>query len=150
MSSNIDPKSKYLNEIQKKSKPNMHLKFFVLNPDAEFIRVPIFSKFVPQKKIIPYRNTECTKPGCIYDITELETKFKNSMLNSYLTFTCHNCNNFIELKNFYLDATLNYMIEDVWKNYNTDDKIICENICIMRSGDWEPELPEYISEKFLR
>jgi len=132
-------------DLMRRQKKDYHVKFFQDDPTRQHITVPIFSKLGEKKKIIPFRNTDCSKPSCVYSIEDLIEKYKSSNYSTMHGFICYSCNKFIHLKNFFLDYTLNKMIEKIWEKHNRPDKIICKRITIMRDGHWEPNLPEYIS-----
>lgn len=139
----MDAEEKFTQRLLKRQKKNLHLKFFEENGDIQFIVVPVFTKHGPKKKILPYRNKNCVKPGCIYDLKELVEKYKNSMFSGYLQFICHTCRQLLDINDFYMDYTLKGMIDEVWQKHNREDRTICEGVTIMRDGHWEPNLPEY-------
>jgi len=143
----MNPEEKFKNDLMRRQKKDMHLKFFYEDPSRQYIKVPIFSKLSPKKHILPFRNTECLKPSCIYDIQDALDKFKDSQMSSMHGFICYYCNTFIELQKFCLDLTLKKIIDQVWERFNKINKIICNGVTIMRDGQWEPNLPEYLSKK---
>lgn len=142
----MDPLSKFRKELLHRQKKDMHLKYFNDDPHRQHMKVPIFSKLSAKKQIIPFRNVDCVKPGCIYDIEDLVEKYNASHMSSMHGFICHSCSTFVEMQRFYLDYTLRKMIEHIWEKYNKTDKIICDGVIIKRDGQWEPQLPEYLSE----
>lgn len=145
----MDPETKFKKELMHRQKKDMHLKFFQEDPSKQYIKVPIFSKLSPKKQILPYRNIECLKPTCVYDMQDLIDKFMNSQMSSMHGFICYSCNKFIELQKFYLDLTLRKMVDHIWEKFNKPDKVICNGVTIMRDGHWEPNLPEYLSNTML-
>ena len=143
----MDPEELFKKEVTRRQQKDMHLKFFKDDPSRQYINVPIFSKLSAKKHIIPCRNIECLKPTCVYDMSDLKEKFVNSNMSSLHGFICYSCNTFIELKKFCLDYTLKKMVDMIWEKFNKTDKIICNAVTIMRDGHWEPNLPEYLSNK---
>jgi len=84
---------------------NMHMKFFEESM-LDYITVPIITKFSGNKPIVPFRNKKCSKPECVFDIDELVSKFRETMLNSSHRFICFYCKKLIDFADFFLDETL--------------------------------------------
>lgn len=142
--------NEFRKDLMRRQKKDYHVKFFQDDPSRQYIVVPIFSKLAEKKQITPFRNTECSKPGCVYSVDELIEKYKASNYSSMHGFICYSCNKFINLKSFFLDYTLKKMIDHIWEKHNKPDKIICKRVTIMRDGHWEPNLPEYLSKTSVR
>lgn len=142
----MDPEEKFKRTLLHSQKKDMHLKFFRDDPSRQYVIIPIFSKLSPKKQITPFRNIECLKPTCVYDLQDLIEKFKGSQMNSLSGFICYSCNTFVELQNFYLDYTLKKMIDHIWDKFNRTNKVVCNGVTVMRDGKWEPNLPEYLSK----
>lgn len=139
--SNLDPAERFRLYLMKKSKNDMHLKFFREDPNLMYISLPILTQ--NKEKIIPLRNRLCKNTQCVYHIEDLINKYRESMFSSYLNFICYYCKTVIDLNNFYLDSTLVKIIEETWKKYNRVS-LQCKEITLMRNGFWEPNLPEYL------
>jgi hypothetical protein len=135
----------YKQQLMSNQKKDYQVKFFQEDPNRDHITVPIFSKLGEKRQIIPFRNSGCSTPSCIYSIEDVIQKYRDGNYSSLGGFTCYACNKFIFLKNFFLDYTLKKIIDEVWKKHNRPDKIVCKRITIMRDGHWEPNLPEYLS-----
>ena len=141
---NLDQAGKFRLFLLKKSKNDLHLKFFREDPNLMFISLPIVApnKKNPQK-LIPFRNKLCKKSNCVYHIDDLIKKYSESMFSNYLNFICFNCKKVIDLNNFSLDATLSKIIDEIWANYNRVS-LQCKEVTLLRTGFWEPNLPEYL------
>lgn len=135
-------------ELQRNQKKDYHVKFFQDDPNRDHITIPLFSKIGPKQQIVPFRNTACTNPSCVYGLEDLVQKFRESNYSTLHGFMCYSCNKFIFLKHFFLDYTLKKIIDEVWQRHNNPEKIICKRVTIMRDGHWEPNLPEYLSIRF--
>ena len=138
---NLDPLSKMRAYLMKKAKKDLHLRFFRENLDLMFISLPILNR--KKAKLVPFRNMLCEKPECLYDIEDLLHKYRESMFSNYLTFLCFNCKQVLDLSRFYLDFTLNQIIGEIFQRYNKTT-IQCKMVTILRTGQWEPSLPEYL------
>lgn len=122
-------------------KADFHLKFFKEDTDLMYISLSILTR--QKQKLTPYRNKKCKKPDCLYDLEELIAKYRESMFSNYLSFICFNCKKVIDLNNFFMDVTLNKIIEEIWKKYNRFT-LQCKEVTLLRTGFWEPNLPEYL------
>jgi hypothetical protein len=142
-----DALHKFERKMMANQRYRMYLRFFELDKDREFLTVPVLSRQNPDNPIIPFRNTRCSSPDCVYDLEDLKTKYKNAMFSSYITFTCYTCKNQIEMENFHLDQDLHKIIKIIWENYNKPGTIRCQTITMMPDGTWEPNMPSYYSKK---
>jgi len=145
MQNTMNPEEKFKTDLLRRYKKDMHLKFFNEDASRQYVKIPIFSKLSPKKQLIPFRNTECQKSSCVYDIQDIVDKFKDSQMSSMSGFICYSCNKFVELQKFFLDIALKKIIDHIWERFNKIDKIICNGVTVMRDGHWEPNLPEYLS-----
>ena len=65
----------------------MHHKFFKEDEELQKITVPVISKKIEAidgeiSDLLPFRNTNCARPSCVYDIGELLKKIITSMKNN--------------------------------------------------------------------
>ncbi|KAL4496992.1 hypothetical protein ABPG72_002148 [Tetrahymena utriculariae] len=146
----MDAEEKFLEAIQQRKRNDLHQKFFQEDGQLQFIISPLFTNFSGKKKIVPYRNPYCLKPECVYDEQELINRFKLSGYSTFTTFICHTCRKSIQLLKFIFDQALEGIIQDVWKHFNKESKLICEKVKIFRNGTWEPILPAYIKNLELK
>lgn len=136
-----DPLTKMRQYLLSRRRNDFHLRFFKENSDLMYISLPITTQ--NSKKLTPFRNRKCRTPLCLYDLEEILTKYKDSMFSNYLSFICAFCKQLLDLRDFFLDSTLNKVIDEAWKSYNRVT-LQCREITLLRNGLWEPNLPEYL------
>lgn len=95
-----------------KGMKNMNRKFFHLNKDLQFIKIPIISKY-REEKIIPFRNTDCMRPKCIYELIDVLELFQKMLYNKSENFRCNFCSELVFLNGFYRDITLEEAVNNI-------------------------------------
>lgn len=129
------------------SKEEKNLKLILLQRKKKGLLTEIFDRNVllehfsiplpKNKHAIPFRNLNCYKPECVYDIQEVLTFFSRSRQSSSEDLMCHFCGNRLTLNTFYVDTNLKEIYDQVW-----EDEIppIVDHITIARDGSWKLEL----------
>lgn len=143
----IDPENveqQFTKKLMSRKMRDCHFKFFDKKSTTK-LSFPIVTKQNPKKKPLPFRNTKCLHPSCLYDIKELLERYRSSMYSSYLAFVCNSCSRTINIDDFVLDRTLQEIIERVWSEFNRPDNVVCSSVTIQRDGTWTPNLPPYLA-----
>ena len=60
--------------------------------------------------LVPFRNLECKKPGCVFDVSEVLQKYIEGKYNEDYIFSCGTCGTLIQLRDFFYDETLAQII----------------------------------------
>lgn len=122
--------------LYKNSQKSMLTRFFQKSKTLQFLEFSIINE-TTQTKLIPIRNKQCLEPKCIYDISDVLARFKKSKFNADYVFECKFCSNYVKLRDFCLDDTMNEIIVEYWSKFNekTPD---CIGTKIFRNGNHEP------------
>ena len=136
---------KIAQKLMSKKRKNHHAKFFSENSKLTSITIPIVTSASGDKKIIPFRNTRCKTTECLYDFDEIIAVYVTSPKGKF-SMTCKFCRASLDLEGFFIDETLQEMIQDVFDRYNLGNKFICRAVKVNRKGFWEAIVPDYVRE----
>src|SRR5690242_20359540 len=126
----MNQENKIRKDLLSKHRRDLHIRFFQQDSSLSSIKATIVSPTDPTKRITPFRNTKCAGPDCVHDLQDLINMCKTFNYKMPHGFACGFCKAYIEFKNFFLDDYLKNVIDSVWENYNTADKIVYDSIII--------------------
>lgn len=122
--------------LHKNSQKSMLNRFFLKSKTLQFLEFSIIND-ATQTKLVPIRNKQCLEPKCIYDISDVLARFKKSKFNADYVFECKFCSNYVKLRDFCLDESMNEIIIEYWSKFN-EKTTDCIAIKIFRNGNYEP------------
>ena len=135
----IEKKKKEVFEktLNKNSQKGM-LNVFFNRKKVEIIELSLLTS--KGDKIMALRNKQCLEPKCLYDIKDIYMRFEKCRYNQEYAFECKVCGNYIKLKDFGYDLTMNQAIEEYWGKYNLGSEIQCLGIGFLKDGKYQPLL----------
>lgn len=126
------------------SKEEKNLKLILMQRKKKGMLADIFEKNIllehftiplpKSEQAIPFRNTNCSKPECTYDIQEVLSFFYRSHQSPPEELKCHLCDSRLTLNTFYLDLSLKDIYHKVWETENLPKE---GSLVIMRDGTWK-------------
>ncbi len=117
-----DRVSKALNQFRdtllNKKLKNAQQKYFEADQYLETINIEIITE--ANRKLTPFRNEVCKEPYCVFDIEDLQSRYKQAGFTDKYEFICEFCDSLVTLKKFNFDVTLSEGINIIWERYNQD------------------------------
>lgn len=101
----------FKDKLFSRKKKGMLRKFFHYDKTLNFLEVPLFDDFTGRKRITPFRNSQCLKPQCLYDLDQILEKFRKAAFSKYLQFICHSCRKMLDVQNFCLDQDFQLIVD---------------------------------------
>jgi len=129
------------NLLSKESR-DLHHKFFQRDQTLNSIKVPILNDLDLENPVVPFRNTSCMRPICVYDLQGLLKRCQSVGYKSSFHFTCKSCNTNLDFTNFVFDAFLSEIVEAVHKMQDIPNKKVYVAVIIKRDDTWQPVLWE--------
>lgn len=125
-------------ELFSRQSRELHHKFFKRDSTIEFIKVPVLNDHSLESPVIPFRNTGCMKPICVYDFHGLMKRTQSTGYKTTFSFVCRSCHVNIEFSNFYFDCFLNEIVQSVDKMQDIPNEIVYVAVIIKRNDTWQP------------
>ena len=116
--------------LMQRKKKGMLNEIFEKNVLLEHFTIPL----PKSEQAVPFRNLNCSKPECIYDIQEVLSFFSRSHQSPPEDLKCHVCDSRLTLNTFYQDLSLKEIYQKVWQIGNSSKD---ESLVIMRNGSWK-------------